>query len=1189
MNRPQRAGSLRARQPRRLTYEQLEVRQLLTADVFLVNFQPEASFAPTRHLIDSGETFSAQDGNLRYGWNLDHTDAAAERNASPDQRLDTLIEFRPGGVWELQLPNGEYEVTVSVGDPNADAVHYLLAEGQSLLAGEATAAGQFVQAGGTISVTDGRLTLQSPSAADNSTCVNYVYVVGAADASNQAPSAPVIQEPSFPGQVVNPSDVHMEAVGYADPDGNLHANSDWEIWTTDSAGAPLELAWTTIGIGGVERLHTHLGDGVFVNSHSGRGDLMFGAGYLMRVRFRDDGGAVSPWGERVFLTGSATEAFPLELEGVAADPPPHWLDGLGREVDLSPALQSPYLLLESAGGETLIAINASGAPGNSVTTQPMLDGHVDVRLTLFGGSGGLTLGETDLHFVGADGVEHEVYLPAVDLPAGETLYLWVASNGSTFFGSQGQQNPDFSSLARASILGFVALEPGYRVEVAAEGLRLPVNIAFVPNPGPDPDDPQFYVTELYGSVKVVLNNGEVREYASDLLNYNPTGNFPGSGEQGVAGIVVDPASGDVFITRATDADGIEGGPHHGQVVRLHSTDEGRSSSGETVILDMVGETQGQSHQISDISIGPDGNLYVHNGDGFDATTALDLDSFRGKILSLDLDGAPAATNPFYDPADGLTARDFVFAYGFRNPFGGAWRAEDGMLYEVENGPGNNDRLARVESGEGYGWNGSGASMTQNAIYNWTRPHAPVDIAFVQPETFNGSAFPAVVQDTAFVTESGPTWAAGPQENGKRIVRFEIDANGDLADGPIPFVEYQGQGRASVAGIAAGPDGLYFSDLYADLDMQNPTAVGARILRVRYVGLATGSADFISDVRAGDGDLTVQFTDTSTVVGATQWEWDFGDGSTSSDQNPAHTYATQGVFDVRLTVTSEQGERSKTQTDYIVAGYALADTNQDGVVDHTTDVANFVSGWLTTTTGLTTQQALEAGDNNLDGIVDSSDAFRLRRALFEAAGSGGLGGEAMSPLQGDYNLDQVVDQDDYSVWREEYGRAAGSQTALRADGNGDGRVDAADYSVWRDNLGATLTSEQISSSFTEVESSEPRPGMAVQQPESRSHRPRWALAASLSGSSFMAARQEPVEVVVAPESTQWNRSRAAHEEGAPDRARASLDRTWNDTIVDVGPLSAGQRSVQYTAMMHRTVAESLSSDVQASITSVRRGE
>lgn len=55
------------------------------------------------------------------------------------------------------------------------------------------------------------------------------------------------------------------------------------------------------------------------------------------------------------------------------------------------------------------------------------------------------------------------------------------------------------------------------------------------------------------------------------------------------------------------------------------------------------------------------------------------------------------------------------------------------------------------------------------------------------------------------------------------------------------------------------------------------------------------------------------------------------------------------------------------------------------------------------------------------------------------------------LLGDYNYDDVVNEDDYAVWRSAFGTFVTPGTG--ADGNGDGMIDAADYVVWRDNEGA----------------------------------------------------------------------------------------------------------------------------------------
>ncbi|MGH2962695.1 MAG: PQQ-dependent sugar dehydrogenase [Solirubrobacterales bacterium] len=385
-------------------------------------------------------------------------------------------------------------------------------------------------------------------------------------------------------------------------------------------------------------------------------------------------------------------------------------------------------------------------------------------------------------------------------------------------------------------------QPGFEVEPVASGLQLPVNVAMVPDPGPAPSDPFLYVTELYGRIKVMTRDGTVRDYAHGLLNFNPTGDFPGSGEQGVTGIAVDPVGGDVFasMTYEDTTSPADPRPHYNKVVRLHSTDGGRTAATETTVLDMPGEPTAESHQISNLTIGPDGLLYVHVGDGFDIDTAQDLDSFRGKILRMTLDGDPVPGNPFYTADATDTARDFVFAYGFRNPFGGAWRAADGAHYEVENGP-QLDRFARVVRGRNYGWAGTPQSMLPFALHTWFPAHAPTNLAFVEPQTFSGSGYPRQKMDHAFIAESGPTYASGPQPLGKRIVELAPTPGGGFAD-PVELVEYTGVGRGTAAGLAAGPDGLYFTDLYKDRGASSAIERGANLLRVRYTGVAEREPD-----------------------------------------------------------------------------------------------------------------------------------------------------------------------------------------------------------------------------------------------------------------------------------------------------------------------------------------------------------
>jgi glucose/arabinose dehydrogenase len=49
------------------------------------------------------------------------------------------------------------------------------------------------------------------------------------------------------------------------------------------------------------------------------------------------------------------------------------------------------------------------------------------------------------------------------------------------------------------------------------------------------------------------------------------------------------------------------------------------------------------------------------GDGDVPAVAQNLDDFRGKILRVNLDGSAPADNPFYNAADGITARDYIYA------------------------------------------------------------------------------------------------------------------------------------------------------------------------------------------------------------------------------------------------------------------------------------------------------------------------------------------------------------------------------------------------------------------------------------------------------------------------------------------------------------------------------------------------
>jgi PKD repeat protein len=69
-----------------------------------------------------------------------------------------------------------------------------------------------------------------------------------------------------------------------------------------------------------------------------------------------------------------------------------------------------------------------------------------------------------------------------------------------------------------------------------------------------------------------------------------------------------------------------------------------------------------------------------------------------------------------------------------------------------------------------------------------------------------------------------------------------------------------------------------------------------------------AADFAGTPTSGQAPLVVQLTDASSGT-PTAWSWSFGDGTTSTSQNPAHTYQAPGSYTVSLTVTDQGGATS----------------------------------------------------------------------------------------------------------------------------------------------------------------------------------------------------------------------------------------------------------------------------------------
>jgi glucose/arabinose dehydrogenase len=498
----------------------------------------------------------------------------------------------------------------------------------------------------------------------------------------------------------------------------------------------------------------------------------------------------------------------------------------------------------------------------------------------------------------------------------------------------------------------ITLPPGFSTEPVVTGLPSPTTIAWAP-------DGRMFIAQKDGQVRVFQNGVLLPTPFIDL-----SAEVNDYWDRGLLGIAIHPDFPDtpyVYLLYTYDPPGVTANGSGARVARLlrvsadpNNTNLALSGSEEVLLganstfenIGAPGSSGGPpscnlngtpvqdclaadspSHTIGTVMFGNDGSLFVGNGDGSHfnytdprALRAQSLDSLGGKILRIDpLTGEGYPDNPFYD-GDPNSNRSKIWSYGLRNPFRFTIHPTTNEPFigdvgwntweEVNTGQGKNFGWPCYEGGNQVSFQQpsyanhidteaqcsalyqavfDGEVEVQAAIYAYS--HQGGETSVQVGDFYEGTGYPAEYQGALFLADYNGDWIKYLTFDGvgnPTIHDFATDVSATETGGPVQVV--------------AGPD----TDLYYVIFNG---ANNSEIRRIRYVGFPpVAQAGATPD--SGPLPLQVNFSSAGSFDPDGQallYEWAFGDGTTSTEPNPTHTYTSQANYTAVLTVTDPLGD------------------------------------------------------------------------------------------------------------------------------------------------------------------------------------------------------------------------------------------------------------------------------------------
>jgi glucose/arabinose dehydrogenase len=307
---------------------------------------------------------------------------------------------------------------------------------------------------------------------------------------------------------------------------------------------------------------------------------------------------------------------------------------------------------------------------------------------------------------------------------------------------------------------------------------------------------------------VIERAGRLRRFAGDprvtaaAVALDITHLVDAAGDTGLVGFDFHPRfaeTGHVYLSYAAP-----GGPVvTSRIARFTSTDGGLTfdATTATTILDIEQTHPGRIHLNADLRFGPGGHLYAGFGDGGPQGDpeghAQRLDSLRGKILRIGVDGAEPYAIPSDNPFVGVAEREEIFALGLRNPWRFSFDRLTGDLWVGDVGAGDREEIDIVRPGANLGWpllegrqcvepmtcDAGGPFVEPIAEY----PHGAAGASVTGGFVYRGRALPALAGHYVFgdfmtgeifaVNSDGALMVVA--RTGRRLVSFAEDSSEEI--------------------------------------------------------------------------------------------------------------------------------------------------------------------------------------------------------------------------------------------------------------------------------------------------------------------------------------------------------------------------------------------------------------------------